>query len=391
MKISNRREFLKTSTAACAGITASALIPRRIFGENSEGVNLAYRELGSTGYQATEIGFGAMNTRDSELIEAAIDAGINYIDTAHGYMRGENERIVGKIMKTKRDKVFLTTKLGSWAQPNELESMMETSLERLQTDHVDLVLLHSVSSREPVLRDQYRQIFETIRKKGQTRFVGISTHSNQSEVLDTVVESKFWEAALVGYNYFSPKGVTESIKKAREAGIAIIGMKNLLNPQTNPWSELDDIRTEKSGKMTKAQALIKWALDNPSVDTTVPGMTSFEHLKEDLAIMGMTLTFDDRRDLQRYGMETNEHYCRGVSGCTGCLNQCPFGVEVSQINRCLGYANGYGNMELARENYDRLPSTSRIDICAGCDECTVPCVNGLNLTENIESARRLFA
>ncbi len=84
-------------------------------------------------------------------------------------------------------------------------------------------------------------------------------------------------------------------------------------------------------------------------------------------------------------------FCSGIIGCTGCLNQCPHGVQVHEINRCLGYAYGYGDMQLARDNYYRLSSHARADACSNCDTCNVTCANGLNLDENLRRARLLFA
>jgi predicted aldo/keto reductase-like oxidoreductase len=69
----------------------------------------------------------------------------------------------------------------------------------------------------------------------------------------------------------------------------------------------------------------------------------------------------------------------------------PKGVEISQINRCLGYAYGYGDMELAKENYRDLPAGWKVDVCSDCDECVVTCVHGINLTESVRNARTLFA
>jgi predicted aldo/keto reductase-like oxidoreductase len=366
-------------------LVAHTFFPRRIFSEESTKTHrLVYRQLGSTGFKVTEIGFGAMNTRDSELIEAAIDAGINYIDTAHGYMNGENEEIIGKIMKRKRDKVFLTTKV-SWANPEKMPSMIEKSLQRLQTDHVDLLLLHGADKSEPVLNDLFMKVFDTARQKGYTRFVGYSTHNFNTDILNATLKTKFWEAVLVGYNYFSPPVISESIQKAREAGIAIIGMKNILNVQTP-----DSFKT-KIGKFTHQQALLKWVLENSYIDTVIPGMTSFEHLSDDLAVMSMDMSFRSSIDLQRYGNYLENRYCRGVAGCTGCLDKCPKGVKISDINRCLGYAFGYHNLELAYENYRELPRSHRVDICSNCDECAVKCINGINLTENIKNARQLFS
>ena len=90
-------------------MTPEDFSPRRIYAEETSETNkIVYRKLGSTGFKVSEIGMGCMNMRDPELVTAAIDRGINYIDTAHGYMRGVNEEIIGTVMKTKRDKVNQT-------------------------------------------------------------------------------------------------------------------------------------------------------------------------------------------------------------------------------------------------------------------------------------------
>jgi len=380
--MSDRRYFLKS--AALGGATAvTGLFPRRLYSKETSGANpIVHRELGSTGYKVSMVSFGAMNTRDAELIHAAIDAGINYIDTAHGYMNGVNEEIVGQVLKNKRDKVFITTKIGR-RDPEKIPDMIDISLKRLKTDHVDLLLLHSPSRRDQILNDNFMKIFDDARKQGKTRFIGFSTHSNHTECMELAVESKFWEAVCVGYNYQSPPELTKSIQKAREAGIAIIAMKTQLRGKGYPDKSTENVNSQ--------QAALKWVLQNPNVDTAIPGVTSFEQLSENLAVMGMKMSLNNHCTPERCEECIDNSYCRGVAGCTACMDKCPKGVKVSEINRCLSYAYGYNNLELARENYEALPRSNRLDICAECDECVVKCTNGLNLTENIKRARSLFA
>ncbi|MBA7568233.1 hypothetical protein ES708_09954 [subsurface metagenome] len=395
MGTTNRRDFLKNMAlgGTAAGV-ASAFKPRRIYGESGpQFKRIVYRELGSTGVKVSEIGFGSMNTREGDLINAAIDSGINYVDTAHYYMNGANEEMVGKVLKNKRDKVFLTTKVGlNNKEPDSMRKEIALSLKRLQTDHVDLLLLHKSNAREEILNDDIMNVFDEARKKGQTRFIGFSTHNFDAEVFDAAVDSKFWEALLTGYNAFSPPGVTESIKKVREAGIAVIGMKNLITMTSPPSTRvpLKDIRKDGASATTPQQSLLKWVLDDQYVDTTIPGITTFEHLEDDLAVMGTKMTFDDERIINRYCEGVKSLYCRGVSGCSGCRDKCPKGVDINEINRCLGYAYGYGDLALAQENYDSLPDSNRLDVCSDCDTCAVKCINGIDLTNNIRKAKALF-
>ena len=149
MKSMTRRSFIQTGAIAGSVLTAVGISPRAAYTAEGDS-SVRFRDLGATGWKVSEIGFGAMNTRDEVLIQAAIDRGVNYIDTAHVYMNGQNEQIIGNVMKTMRDKVFLTTKLLGISSVSQFPAMMETSLKRLQTDHVDCVLLHDTSDRSTV-------------------------------------------------------------------------------------------------------------------------------------------------------------------------------------------------------------------------------------------------
>ena len=108
MPISNRRDFLLkaavSGSSIAVGVGLSAFSPESVHTQTSSPKSrVVYRDLGSTGYRVSEISMGCMNMRDPELVHAAIDSGINYLDTAYVYMNGQNEEIIGQVMKTKRD------------------------------------------------------------------------------------------------------------------------------------------------------------------------------------------------------------------------------------------------------------------------------------------------
>ncbi len=377
----NRRRFL-AGTAAGAVTGAAGLSRAATVGE------MKYRMLGSTGYRVSEIGFGAMNTRDAELIHAAIDAGINYIDTAWKYMNGMNEQVVGRVMETKRDKVFLATKVTE-EDLSAIPACIAESLTRLRTNHVDLLLAHGLHEVSWLTNEDLIRPIAAAKEKGQARFIGYSTHKLPDEYVDATLKAGAWEAVQVSYNFMSPPEVksetTRNIRRLREAGIAVIAMKALAQGDVNP--EPPGV----SDRITSNQAALRWVLDNDAVDTVIPGMTAFEHLAEDLAAMHIKLSDRHRDELRRLGERMDHSYCRGVLGCTGCADQCPRGVCVAEINRCLGYAYGYGDERLAWENYRALPSSSRLDACGDCGNCTVRCVHGIDVPANIARARRLFA
>ena len=109
--------------------------------------------------------------------------------------------------------------------------------------------------------------------------MGFLLIKNQAEIINTAIDSKFWEAVLVGYNYQSPENVTSAIERARKAGLAIIAMKTQVKGTGYP--------DHKMGNISAQQAALKWVLRNKYVDTTIPGVTSFEQLAENVEVMGM--------------------------------------------------------------------------------------------------------
>lgn len=358
-----RRNFLlKSSTvigaglalgsieAAGSGMSKLATAEKEDESSFKNNLSLEYRTLGKTGLKVTTIGYGAMRTTDPAVVHRALDLGINFIDTAHSYQDGNNEIMVGKIMQQRRADAYVCTKIRS-APVEKMAKMFETSLKRLQMDSVDILYYHSIKNLDGLRNEDVLNLFMKWKKEGKTRFIGFSTHKNEAELLEQAAKDKFWDVILVAYNFKKSPQLTKAINTAAKAGMGIVGMK----------TQAGGYKNSKMGSLNPHQASLKWVLQNPNVHTTIPSMTTFEELDEDIRVMGRKMGRLDQKTLDRYGQVIDPIYCRS---CNACVSSCPHGVDIPEINRCLMYVEGYRDFPLAMNNYADLVSWQFICINA---------------------------
>jgi uncharacterized protein len=365
----SRRDFLKIGpTAVALGVAGPSLLAQ------AGTPALEYRVLGRTGLKVTTVSVGCM-VASEEVIAAAGDLGINWFDTANFYKGGRNEGEVGRALKARRDKVHICTKLRR-AGTQEMLAHLETSLTRLQTDYVDMLMVHALSSREQAFDEAAIAALERAKEAGKTRFLGLSTHSNMAECINSAVEAKVYDAVLTTYNYnAADPRLTEAVENAGKAGVGIIAMKTQLGDFPNP-----------EGGLTPHQAALRWVLENESVSCAVPGTRDFTQLEQNVAVMGRRLSRSDRRKLETYAAATASLYC---AGCGVCEAQCPRGVDVPEVRRCAMYLDGYRDSALARENYRQLASNAAA--CEDCATCVVSCARGTRLQPLLRRVHRHLA
>jgi predicted aldo/keto reductase-like oxidoreductase len=297
-------------------------------------------------------------------------------------MNGKNEEIVGKAIRGVRDKVYIATKTPSDSKSKaDIIRDVELSLKALGTDHIDVIQLHNVTGKERIFIAETKEALIQLKKQGKVRFCGVTTHKNEVEVLNALVDDPdhFFDTCLVKYNFKSDKDVSVAIDRAASAGIGIIAMK----------TQAGGYETAALGKISPHQAALKWALQNPKITAAIPGMRDMTHLREDIAVMGMPFTYADLRRLDRYAAAIAPFYC---SFCGSCESGCPRGVEISTINRSLMYAEGgYRDLSLARATYAELPQLATASACSDCEGCSARCVNGLDISAKMERARLVLA
>jgi predicted aldo/keto reductase-like oxidoreductase len=373
---SGRRTFIK---AGLTGVAAASLVAspagRFVWGQ-APATTPSYRKLGRTGLKVTTVSYGTMLTPEYEVIRAGIDMGINYLDTARRYLNGRSEEIVSRAVEGIREKVYISTK-STGDTRKALLGDVDTSLERLRTDYVDILYLHNLTDAKRASDPEIRSTLTDLRKQGKVRFFGVSTHTNQAEVVNGVVDDpdKFFDVVLVGYNFQSDPSVKQAIARAHAAGLGVVAMK----------TQAGGYETSGMGRISPHQAALKWVLQDTNVSTAIPGMKSLAHLRELVPVMGMKLTRADERILDRYAEAITPYYCRL---CGECQKSCPRGVEISTVNRALMYAEGYKEVSLGQATFREASLASR---CADCAECVAHCAHGLDIAEKMRRARSLFA
>lgn len=357
------------------------------------------RKFGKTGLETSLLGFGGFHLleipfKEAEaLLNAYLDAGGNYIETAASYGDGESELKIGKAVSNRRNEYILTTKTGERGKEGFLASL-DRSLVNLNTDHVDLILMHGVGTMaelDTILESGgAMEGFVEAKRQGKARFVGISMHG-QPDVLIAALKKYPFDAVMTTINYYDrfnfPEIENELVPLAQEKGTAIILMKPIAD-----------------GLLWKSAPLaFQYALSQP-VSIVVTGINTTEMLQQDLHYVNeyTPITQKEKEELFRNAPELGDYVCRQCNLCV----PCPEGLPISEIFRYEGYfdrqmANGivkdaaeyalrdrlrfwFGNSGMAAAKYATVET--KADKCTKCGVCVPKCPYGIDIIRKLEIA-----
>jgi uncharacterized protein len=382
MKVeSSRRSFLLAGLALPAALETSFSPLQQ---KPKSTLQLKYRDLGKTGLKPTMVAFGCMITSDQSVVEKAADLGINYFDTARGYQGGNNERMVGAALKSRRKDLILSTKTMSKTKEEALQHI-DTSLKELGTDYVDIWHLHLKSAPED-LTDGLLEAQQIAKKAGKVRFLGVSTHTLPQLLPGIIQKAPHFDVVLSMYNFTMGPEMDAAFESAAKAGLGTIAMKVMAGGagMGRPGQKPNPVMQREGATL----AALKWVLKNPNVNTAIPSITDMEQLDENLRAFSDPFTDADRKTLAARLREIRPLYC---STCGSCSGKCPKGVPVADVLRYLSYSEGYGQFQLGRENFRALPEEIRSVRCSDCTGCAVRCPNGVQVVQRLSRAQELFA
>ena len=338
----------------------------------------------------------------TKMLHYAINHGINYVDTAYPYHRETSEIFLGRALKRSyRQKIYLATKMPVWRvqSKDDPQKYFDEQLKRLQTDHIDMYLLHSLgkSTWKRVKEHHVLKSLDKFLEAGKIRFAGFSYH-DESPLFKKIVDAYPWTFCLIQLNYVDDhyQAGIEGLEYAHGKGLAVVIMEPLRGGKlaNNVPNEVLDIIKRSQWAQTPAQFALRWVLNRPEVSCVLSGMSSLLQVEENVAFASNehmnTLTHEE---IRLYAQAKEFYLGRTKVNCTQCgyCIPCPQKIPISYILELYNDACMYDAVEESQWMYEVfVKPENRADRCTECGECEEKCPQNIPIMGVLKEAQRLL-
>jgi hypothetical protein len=335
------------------------------------------------------------------MIRHAVDGGVNYFDTAYMYHGGQSELVVGRALRDGyRERVRLVTKLpgSKFATP---EACLDEQLRKLQTDHLDLYLLHGLNVKSWATAKE-RDLFsflDRMKAKGKIRLAGFSFHDG-TRLFKQIIDAYAWDACQIQYNFLDEgyQAGTEGLRHAASRGVSVVVMEPLrggLLAQNVP----DDVMAlwRSAGvQRSPAEWGLRWLADKSEVTVVLSGVSAMSQLEENMRLFqapqGAWLA---PGDLGLFDKAKALYHARLKIGCTACgyCMPCPSGVAIPNVFRFYNAWALGGSLAGGRNSYKRMLTNNGSDasLCTECGHCEEVCPQELPIILTLKEAHEVLA
>lgn len=352
------------------------------------------RPLGRSGLVVSGLALGCEELAEPAIVRRAVELGVNHLFSFNSW------EAIGGAARGLRDKLVLSVGSKSDTRP-AMEADIERALRELRTDHIDLWYVAS-RLRPAQISDEMLEAFRVAKQAGKIRAAAVTTHRFR-DILPRLMEVGEIQAVMIACNFaiwnnawtligevLEKDSRAADVRRARAAGIGIVAMKPMLGglkfrpEERKGWVESLDSEEKRQRALASA---LKWVLRNPDIDTALVHTPTLEILERNARTARQAFTEEDRAVLAAELERISPYYCRM---CNACAGTCRSGLPVTDLQRFLLYAEGYGDRAKARAHFARLPERLQRIGCADCGACTVRCPNGVDVQQQLVRAAHVL-
>ena len=375
---------------------------------------MRYTQFGKTGIKMSALGFGAMRLptkQDGEskviddelaipLMRRAFDLGVNYIDTAPGYVDDLSEGAVGRAIKGYRDKVYISTKNPIRNDSaDDWMTRLEGSLKKLDVDYIDFYHFWGIKledfKRWDGLSDGPFQAAQRAKDQGLIKHLSFSYH-DKAENCRPILESGRFESVLIQYNLLD-RSNEENLAIAKENGLGTVIMGPVGGGRLGAPSEvIQSLLKEKPA--STAEMALRFVLANDNADIVLSGMENLAQLEENAKVAAATGKLTDAELAQVKAM-MEENAALAKLYCTRCdyCKPCPAGINIAHIFNIMNNHRVYGLIDHAKFAYGQVirgegwVKSADATKCTACGECETKCPQKLPIIEQLKETHAALA
>lgn len=361
----------------------------------------------------SKLGFGCMRfpvigndsgiidqVKASEMLELAINNGINYIDTAFPYHQGKSESFVGSVLsKGLREKVYLATKSPVWLVKtySDFEKYLDEQLANLQTDYIDFYLLHALheESWRKIVELGVFDFIQEAKEKGKIKYIGFSFHDELS-LFKEIIDAFPWDFCQIQLNYMDRQyqAGLEGMYYASEKDISVIVMEPIKGGKlANASEEISKIWNESVIKRTPSEWALKWLYNFDEVSLVLSGMSTLEQVEENIKTVSdkdlKKLTEQEKDLIDRVTDIYKDKVKVGCTSCEYCL-PCPYGVSIPNIFELYNNMYIYDTVDESKTSYKRYieleKDATKCEECGACEDICPQHLKIINLLKDAEGS-----
>ena len=365
------------------------------------------RKWEKQGIETSLLGFGCMRfpttpegkidePRAEAMMDEAIAAGVNYIDTAYPYHGGESELVVGRVLqKYDRSSFYLATKLPLWAV-NSLEDakrIFAEQLEKLQTDYLDFYLLHAVSRErwEKVKELGIVEFCEQLKAEGKIRNLGFSFHDDYA-AFEEILRAHAWDFCQIQYNYMDrdEQAGDKGYALTEELGVPMVVMEPIKGGSLANFSEdINEKFHQMDPDVSVASFALRWVASHPNVKVILSGMSTEEQVRDNLKTFGsyVPMSQQEQAAIEEIVGELRARVQNGCTGCRYCM-PCPMGVNIPQNFAIWNRYHMYGTYSHVKYGWENgLKEEEKAKNCIECGRCETLCPQKLSIRQDLKKVQ----